>query len=116
MDDARPWVEAFIVKPYGKLEVVRSNEDIKTIAKSRGLVQYQLQEKVIMPGIHDAHTHLLAAGCQRTEEAHTLASSIRSASWACAYSNVVGNWIIGNFHQASNFADGIPDRKYLDEL
>jgi predicted amidohydrolase YtcJ len=85
---------------------------------------YQMQEKFVMPGIHDAHTHLLAAGCQRTGEAHigwdsddkTLAKNIRSASCACAYSNVMGNWIIGNFYQASNFADGIPDRKYLDEL
>ncbi|KAI4651028.1 hypothetical protein J4E93_003387 [Alternaria ventricosa] len=124
MDDAQPWVEAFIVNPDGKFEAVGSNEEIRTIAKRRGLVQYQLQEKFVMPGIHDAHTHLLAAGCQRTGEAHvgwdstdkTLASNIKSASCACAFSNVMGNWIIGNFYQASNFADGIPDRKYLDEL
>jgi predicted amidohydrolase YtcJ len=124
MDETRPWAEAFIVNPAGRFEAVGSNHEIKAITKKRGLVQYQLQEKFVMPSIHDAHTHLLAAGCQRTCEAHvgwdsteeTLASNIKSASCACAYSNVMGNWIIGNFYQASKFADGVPDRKYLDEL
>lgn len=124
LNDAQLWAEAFIVGPDGKFEAVGSNEEIRTLAQSRRLVQYQLQGKFIMPGIHDAHTHLLAAGCQRTGEAHvgwessdkTLANNIKSASCACAYSNVMGNWTIGNFYSASNFADGIPDRKYLDEL
>lgn len=98
-DDAQPWVEAFIVNLDDKFEAVGSNEEIKTIAKSRGLVQYQLQEKFVIPGIHDAHTHLLAARYQRTGEAHvgwestnkTLARNIKSPSCAYAYSNVVSN-------------------------
>jgi predicted amidohydrolase YtcJ len=124
INDARPWAEAFIVDPDGKFEAVGSNEEIRSIAKHRGLVQYQLQGKFVMPGIHDAHTHLLAAGRQRLGEAHvgwestdqTLAGNLGSAACACAYSNVMGNWTLGNFYQASKFADGIPDRKHLDKL
>ena len=124
IDDARPWAEAFIVDPNDRFEAVGSNEEIRSIAQRRKLVQYQLQGKLVMPGIHDAHTHLLKAGSQRTGEAHvgwesgdeTLASNIQAASCSCAYSNVLSNWIVGNFYQATNFADGIPDRKYLDQL
>jgi predicted amidohydrolase YtcJ len=124
VDDAQPWAEAFIVDADGKFEAIGSNDEIQSIAKRRSLVQYQLRGHFVMPGIHDAHTHLMAAGRQRLGEAHvgwesdnkTLASNISSASCACAYSNVMGSWTIGNFYQASKFADGIPDRKHLDEL
>ncbi|SMQ51213.1 unnamed protein product [Zymoseptoria tritici ST99CH_3D7] len=123
INPSQPWAEAFIVSPIGTFDAVGSNAEIKAIAQKRNLVQYQLQGKFVMPGIHDAHTHLMAAGRQRLGEAHvgwdstdqTLAGNVESAACACAYANVMGNWTLGNFYQASKFADGIPDRKYLDE-
>lgn len=123
VNDAQPWAEAFIVNPEGLFEAVGSNAEIKAIALKKNLVQYQLKDKFVMPGIHDAHTHLLCGSMQRLGEAHigfnstsaNMAQDLEHASCACAYSNVMGDWIIGNYYSAENFPNGIPDRKYLDE-
>ena len=98
MNDARPWAEAFIVDADGIFEVIGSNAEIQKIANAnrRMLVQYQLRGQFVMPGIHDAHTRLLAAGRQRLGEVYvgwdsderTLASNISSASRACDYSDI----------------------------
>ncbi|KAM0546282.1 hypothetical protein ACHAPJ_010966 [Fusarium lateritium] len=76
-----------------------------------------------MPGIHDAHSHLLAASLQNLNEVQTgydatkdtLSSKLKGAHCACAYDHVFGDWITGNFYSATSFPDGKPDRKYLDE-
>ncbi|EOA90519.1 uncharacterized protein SETTUDRAFT_37154 [Exserohilum turcica Et28A] len=123
MNQAQPWAEAFIVNSKGVFEAVGSNAEIKAIAKKRRLIQYQLKSKFVMPGIHDAHTHLPCGSMQRLGEAHigfnsssnNMAHDLEHAGCACAYSNVMGDWIIGNFYSSENFPDGIPDRKYLDE-
>ncbi|GLA29600.1 hypothetical protein ACMYSQ_011184 [Aspergillus niger] len=118
----QPWAEAFIVSPTGIIEHIGSNADILEIASARGLIQYDLRQRFVMPGIHDAHTHLLVAGLQALNEARigfdstpdNLTSRLARGSCACAYANVTGDWLIGNFYQASHFPNGVPDRKYLD--
>jgi len=80
INDAQPWAEAFIVGPDGRFEAVGSNEEICTLAQSRRLVQYQLQGKFVTLGIHDAHTHLLAVGSQRTGEVHISSQSVTRTS------------------------------------
>ncbi|KAK1640740.1 amidohydrolase family-domain-containing protein [Colletotrichum phormii] len=109
IDKSRPWAEAFIVDSQGTSEAVGTNEEIEATALQRKLVTYNLRNKFIMPGIHDAHTHLLQASMQRLSE-----SSISCC--ACAYSNIFGDWVVGNFYQVAQFPDGNPDRKYLDDL
>ncbi|KAL4892031.1 amidohydrolase-like protein 3 [Aspergillus ambiguus] len=118
----QPWAEGFIVSPTGIIEFVGNDEDVRQIAADRGLVQYDLRQRFIMPGIHDAHTHLLIAGMQALNEARigfdstpdNINQRLARGACACAYANVTGDWLIGNFYQASHFPDGIPDRKYLD--
>ncbi|RAK95810.1 amidohydrolase [Aspergillus ibericus CBS 121593] len=123
INENQPWAEAFIVSPTGIIDHIGSNKAILKIAASRGLVQYDLRQRFVMPGIHDAHTHLLIAGLQALNEARigfnstpdNLPSRLAHSACACAFANVTGDWLIGNFYQASHFPDGIPDRKYLDE-
>ncbi|KAF4543337.1 uncharacterized protein LTHEOB_36 [Lasiodiplodia theobromae] len=75
-----------------------------------------------MPGIHDAHTHLLGAATQQLSEAligtnsdHlTLGPNIKTASCHCEYAHTLGEWIVASFYSALQFPDGQPDRKYLD--
>ncbi|KAJ4154462.1 hypothetical protein NW754_001411 [Fusarium falciforme] len=123
VDKENPWAEAFIVSPNGIFEAVGSDVEIKKIATGRNLVMFNLRQKFIMPGIHDAHTHLLAASMQSLSEAqighdaneYTLASKINDAQCACAYNNVFGDWVVGSFYTPECFPDQKPDRKYLDE-
>jgi predicted amidohydrolase YtcJ len=119
----QPWADAFIVSATGFIEAIGSEEEILKISSSRGLVRYDLAQKFVMPGIHDAHTHLLIASMQALNEssigfdsgADTIAERLKDGVCVCAYHNVAGDWVIGNFYQASFFPGGVPDRKYLDE-
>lgn len=123
VDKNQPWAEAFIVTAKGVFEAVGTDEEILAIAAKRSLVRYNLRKRFVMPGIHDAHTHLLLASMQALNEAAmghdsselTLAPLLRRGSCACAYTHVAGDWVVGNFYQAKNFPNGKPDRKYLDE-
>lgn len=122
VNPAQPWAEGFIVSATGIIEAIGTKEEILSIVKSRHLVCYDLREQFIMPGIHDAHTHLLIASMQALNESAIgfdsgadVADRLVHGQCACAYHNVAGDWVIGNFYQASFFPDGIPDRKYLDD-
>ncbi|KAJ5094141.1 amidohydrolase-like protein 3 [Penicillium angulare] len=122
INEEQPWAEAFIVSASGIIEAIGSERDILQLASSRGLIRYDLAQKFVMPGIHDAHTHLLIASMQALNEssigfdsgADNIGGRIKHGVCACSYHNVAGEWVIGNFYQASFFPNGIPDRKYLD--
>ena len=74
-----------------------------------------------MPGLHDAHSHLMLGAFQKLHEAslgwfsgekETIAKLKQHCSRdAC---DVSGAWLIGNFYVQANFPDGKPDRKFLD--
>lgn len=122
VNPAQPWAQAFIVSATGIIEAIGTEEDIIKIASLRNLIRYDLAQRFVMPGIHDAHTHLLLASMQALNEssigfdsgASNISQRLEDGICACAYHNVAGDWVIGNFYQASFFPDGIPDRKYLD--
>ncbi|KAK1509323.1 uncharacterized protein CCOS01_15417 [Colletotrichum costaricense] len=122
MNDHHPWAEAFIVSPSGVFEAVGTTEYIKTIASRRGLIICSLGDRFVMPGIHDGHTHLLFAGYTslyhteigRTANANTIANLLEKSHCLCKYTNVMGEWIIGNYYVSNLFPDGLADRRYLD--
>ncbi|KAL2785904.1 amidohydrolase 3 [Aspergillus keveii] len=124
VNEKKPWAEAFIVSASGRFEAVGSNEEILNLAKEQGLLIHDLKNTFVMPGIHDAHTHLLLASMQKLNEidigsdstAGTIAADIQRGQCvcACAYAHVRGDWLIANFYAGDNFPDGRIDRKYLD--
>ena len=125
VDERKPWVEAFIVSASGRFEAIGTNDEILNLAKSRNLPTYDLENAFVMPGIHDAHTHLLLASMQKLNEidigsdstAATIAEKIKKGQSACvcAHAHVRGDWLIANFYAGQNFPDGKIDRKYLDD-
>ncbi|GAB1212380.1 hypothetical protein ATERTT37_001518 [Aspergillus terreus] len=125
VDERKPWVEAFIVSASGRFEAIGANDEILNLAKSRNLTTYDLENAFVMPGIHDAHTHLLLASMQKLNEidigsdstAATIAEKIKKGQSACvcAHAHVRGDWLIANFYAGQNFPDGKIDRKYLDD-
>lgn len=124
IDAERPWASGFIVSADGVFEVVGDDAYISKIASTRGIVIVDLQQRFVMPGIHDAHTHLMSAGEQALWQVKldpnatndkNLASTLQTNACRCKYSNVVGDWVVGNYYYPWLFPDGKPDRMYLDE-
>ncbi|KAE8364931.1 amidohydrolase 3 [Aspergillus caelatus] len=125
VDERKPWAEAFIVSASGRFEAVGTNETILNSAKEQSLPTYDLKNIFIMPGIHDAHTHLLLASMQKLNEidigsdstATTTGANIKKgqSACACADAHVRGDWLIANFYAGNNFPDGKIDRTYLDD-
>lgn len=80
-----------------------------------------LQQRMMMPGFHDAHAHVLAAGLAKAgcnledERDHDL---IREMLEVCAGSGDVGpdEWVRGSRWPLAAFADGRPPIEWLDEI
>lgn len=125
VDERRPWAEAFIVSTSGHFEAVGTNDEIINLAKEQSLLTYDLENVFVMPGIHDAHTHLLLASMQKLNEidigsestAATIAENIKKGqcACACAYAHIRGDWFIANYYAGDNFPDSRIDCKYLDD-
>ncbi|KAF4339531.1 hypothetical protein FBEOM_6557 [Fusarium beomiforme] len=125
VNDKQPWAEAFVVSATGRFDAVGTNQEIQVLAKQQNLPIHDLGSFFVMPGIHDAHTHLLLASMQKMSEvsigsdstATTIANNIKNgqATCACEHAHIRGDWLIANFYAGQNFPDGMIDRKYLDD-
>ncbi|EGV62804.1 hypothetical protein PSN45_000877 [Yamadazyma tenuis] len=122
VDDKLPKAEAFIVSDDGTFSKVGATEEIKSIAS--GMTVIDLKGQFVMPGMHDAHCHLLMASKEKLFEAKLgvystpkeIVEQFKEYSHgACAHLNTVSNWLIGNFYHYAQFDDKKPDRKFLDE-
>jgi predicted amidohydrolase YtcJ len=117
MDDKQPWVEAFIVS-NGKFTAVGSTRDIQTQANAQNLQIVDLEQQFVMPGIHDAHMHLMYAGLALLSNVEldidtttaNLAERIKSGMCTCEHPDVYGGWNRANTFAVSDF-----DRSCLDE-
>ena len=114
---SQPWVEAFVVSSDGHFSAIGSTNDIRAQAMREGLVIYDLRNDFVMPGIHDAHMHVLYAGLAMLGNvplpldttAENLAERLREGACTCAYAHAFGNWILGEAFHVPDF-----DRKCLD--
>ena len=80
-----------------------------------------LQQRMLMPGFHDSHAHVLAAGlakggCNLEDERNQ--ERIREALEACAARGDTGpdEWVIGSRWALAAFVDGRPSKAWLDEI
>lgn len=119
VDSQNPWAEAFIVSPRGKFTAVGSTAEITAKAHKDHLVIFDLRGEFIMPGIHDAHVHMLMSGIAMTSQARLPAQSLTNANVAeelkkgsclCRYSHVHQDWLIGNGYLVEDF-----HRDHLDK-
>ena len=119
VNENKPRAEAFIVSSSGIFETVGTNDEIIAVANKKGLPIYDLKNEFIMPGIHDAHVHLLFAGYALLNEPdlgvestlEELPSKLHDGCCGCAYTNVYGDWIVVNGFTSPNF-----DRSALDKV
>lgn len=124
VNDVAPHASAFIVSQSGIFTHVGSTEDIREEAKRWHLVTVDLQGNFTMPGIHDAHMHLLFSGLGLTSNATldmdathiNIAEKVKHESCACEFMNAYQSWVLASAYNNQGFPDGIADRKYLDNL
>jgi predicted amidohydrolase YtcJ len=124
INEKQVWAEGFIVNETGVFEVVGSSEEVVAIAMKRKLVKFDLRQKFIMPGIHDAHSHMYFAGLGKLSEAtveleaqdNNIADKIQKAHCMYSHTGERHDWIVGNSYQPFHFPDGVSDRRYLDEV
>lgn len=121
VDKAKPWAEAFTVGASGQFTAVGSSEDLLSEAHNQGHHVVDLQGKFIMPGIHDAHTHLLAASLQQLHELSigidvgpdNIAGRIQTQC-QCSQAHAAEEWLLANFYNGSLFPNGVNPPTYSD--
>jgi len=117
VDDERRWVEAMAVTG-AVISAVGSTADMKSMAgKSTRVID--LQGKMVMPGIHDAHTHLLHAGLKWTHECRLPPNAGRDAILetlqGCSEQSEDDDWIVAGDYNPNIPGNEKLDRKFLDQ-
>lgn len=123
VNDEQPWAKAFIVSPEGIFTHIDTTDVITAFAKEHGLVTYDLKNTFILPGLHDAHSHMLIGGLVQLNEvdigmdsnAENIAKRIKDARCNCEYLGVYEDWIVANGYSNFCFEGGKPDRELLDK-
>ncbi len=118
VDAAQPWAQALAV----------SGQRLVFVGDEQGVEQYigpgteviDLGGRMVMPGIHDAHTHLLLAGlalnygCQFSRELSL--EDVLAALQDCAAGRAKDEWLVAGLFGYEQFPDNKPHRAYLDEV
>ena len=123
IDSQHPWAEAFIVSPSGFFTAVGSNDEVKAKAKTNSLITYDLRNRFIMPGLHDAHVHMLFSGIALTSHVRlpgqgltneNVAEELRKGSCACKFANVNEDWLVAHGYLVEDFDRRVLDKEYPD--
>lgn len=119
VDENSPQVSAFLVDDDDGIFLATGSTDQILGLNPTNIVD--LKGQFVMPGLHDAHSHLMLGAFQKLHEAslgwtsgekETVEKLKRHCNkHACGVS---GAWLIGNFYVQANFPEGKPDRKFLD--
>lgn len=121
VEPSTPWAEAALIDD-GVFTVVGSDAEVRAAAPS-DTEFVDLGGRMAMPGLHDAHTHLLFSGLKFRYEARLTpggtADEIVNDLHNCRCAELVDDgeeaWIVGGEFVPGDFANGKPDREFLDE-
>jgi predicted amidohydrolase YtcJ len=117
--EARPWAEALAVAD-GRLVAVGANADVLALKADRTTI-VDLQGRLVMPGIHDQHTHPVQAGLAHLFECSfpfslTLDQIVAKVR-ACAEAAPKGTWIRGGqWAKELLTSRTVPTRQVLDGI
>lgn len=122
LDDSGRVAEAFIVTPQGRFTTVGTSEEVLQTAAAHGMITYNLHGRFVMPGIHDAHVHLLSAGISYLSGINlagdttieNIGARIQEGQCACAYQHAFQDWIVGNTFSIPEFDRASLDKKFPD--
>ncbi|MGY1813371.1 amidohydrolase [Blastococcus sp. SYSU D00820] len=122
VDPTRPWAEAALVED-GVFTAVGSDGEVRAAAPP-GTDVVDLGGRMVMPGIHDAHIHLLASGLKFRFEARltpfATPEQIAAELAACGCTGPAEDggepWLVGGEYFPQGFGEAGPDRAFLDEV
>jgi predicted amidohydrolase YtcJ len=116
VDDDRSWAEALAIRD-GKFVFVGNSSDVKRYIGDLTKVT-DLKGSMVMPGLHDAHGHLLLGGLQFTSSCLLTTGAtidvLISELKACAAADDSTNWLVAGNFWAEQFPDGKPRKAILD--
>ncbi|MBN7796168.1 amidohydrolase [Parahaliea mediterranea] len=118
VDPDRPWADAVAIK-NGKIQEVGSNDSVRQLANWR-TETVDLEGRVVIPGLHDAHIHLLVGAIQQKINCSLTPGSgvdeIVAQLKACQQAGkVTDGWLIGSSYRPDVFPGGIPENSELNE-
>jgi predicted amidohydrolase YtcJ len=116
VDAARSWADAVAVAG-GRIVYVGPESGIEAWIGPRTRV-IDLQGKMLLPGFHDVHTHLVEGGVELSECRLDILSTVEQVLQAvkrCAGEHPKAAWIRGGGWQLPLFPDANPHKKLLDE-
>ena len=116
----QPWAEAVLVTA-GRIEAVGASGDLLDRAGNEHQI-IDLQGRMVMPGLHDAHLHLLFSGLKFKYEARLspqanaeqIVADLRRCSCTGPTDQHGNQWIIGGEFVPANFSGGV-DNALLNE-
>ena len=121
VDDAQPWAQALLVED-GTIVAVGTDEEI--LARADGDAEtVDLDGHMVMPGIHDAHLHLLFSGLKFRYEARLrpgagpreIVEDLRNCQCHGPVDRNGNEWIIGGEFLPQAFGDEGVDNRFLDD-
>ena len=110
-----PWAEAVAIRD-GIIVAVGSNKEITS--RFEGPTE-ALDGRMVLPGFHDAHLHLLAGGVQLLQcDLSGLASvpALLEKVRACDTALGAGEWLVGGGWNLSLFERANPSKALLDAI
>lgn len=110
-----PWVEAVAIK-NGRFLYVGSNDGLKPYAGPETKI-VDLGGRMSMPGLHDAHQHLLKAQLRNIYCNVPTSSNVEQIVVAlkeCAKGRAKDEWIVADAYRGDLFPGGQAHRKYID--
>lgn len=121
VDPALPWAEAVLIAD-GRFAAVGTEAEVRSAALP-DTDFIDLQGRMAMPGLHDAHTHLLMSGLRFNYEARLtpgappaqLIDELKNCHCDDLYPEGQEPWIIGGEYWPQSFGAAGPDRAFLDE-
>ncbi|MBT3425114.1 MAG: amidohydrolase [Gammaproteobacteria bacterium] len=115
LDPDHPWAEAVAIRD-GTIVAVGSNKEITN--KFEGPIE-ALDGRMVLPGFHDAHLHLLGGGIQLLQcdlsglaSVPVLLAKVRTCDAALA----PGEWLLGGGWNLSLFERANPSKALLDAI
>ena len=116
-DDDATRLEAFIVSEAGVFTAVGTNDEILDQARRQSLTTVDLRGRFVMPGIHDAHLHILMGSLALSSflqpgmdaTMSNIAERVKFPECACEHAHAFGDWIVGCLYRVDKF-----DREALD--
>ena len=117
VNESQPWAQALAVRGKRLLYVGDDASARKYVGDTTRVID--LQGRMVMPGIHDAHTHLLWAGIQLNDSCQfpsdaTLENMLAKLK-ECAKGQAADEWLVAGLFQYTQFPDNKPHKSHLDE-